>query len=47
MVPNQIQLSLKMKLFESDRLQPEYADVPGQWGTYGLQMEAQIIPSTI
>jgi hypothetical protein len=45
MVLNQIQLSLKMKSFESD-LQPEYADVPGQWG-YGLQMEAQIIPSTI
>jgi hypothetical protein len=20
-------------VFESDRLQPEYADVPGQWGT--------------
>jgi hypothetical protein len=36
MVPNQIQLSLKMKFFESDRLQPEYADVPGQWGTIWL-----------
>jgi hypothetical protein len=33
-------------VFESDRLQPEYADVPGQW-TICLQMEAQIIPSTI
>jgi hypothetical protein len=33
-------------VFESDRLQPEYADVPGQWGTI-WQMEAQIIPSTI
>jgi hypothetical protein len=23
-------------VFESDRLQPEYADVPGQWGTIWL-----------
>jgi hypothetical protein len=33
-------------VFESDRLQPEYADVPGQWG-HMAPMEAQIIPSTI
>jgi hypothetical protein len=33
-------------VFESDRLQPEYADVPDNGGPYGLQMEAQII-STI
>jgi hypothetical protein len=33
MDPNQIQLSENEVVFEGDRLEPEYADVPGQWGT--------------
>jgi hypothetical protein len=44
MVLNQIH-SLKMKSFESDRLQPEYADVPDNGGH--MVTDAQIIPSTI
>jgi hypothetical protein len=43
MDPNQIQLSLKMKLFEGDRLEPEYADVPDNGEQSGLQMAAQNI----
>jgi hypothetical protein len=44
MVLNQIQLFENEVVFESDRLQPEYADVPDN----GAPMaEAQIIPSTI
>lgn len=28
-------------VFEGDRLEPEYASIPGQWGQFGLQMAVQ------
>jgi hypothetical protein len=40
---NQIQLSLKMKLFESDRLEPEYAMFRTMGNNHSLQMAAQNI----
>jgi hypothetical protein len=42
MDPNQIQLS-ENEVFEGDRLEPEYADVPDNGEQSGLQMAAQII----
>jgi hypothetical protein len=43
MDPNQIHLSENEVVFEGDRLEPEYADVPDNGEQSGLQMAAQII----